>query len=136
MEAATQDPPPAPADSPLKGLAGPLLQYLEARGVLLSIEAREVFLQIVRVTVLAGITAFSAFTGWLLLNAALLSVLMDRFDWTWQKAACILGAGHFLLALLSFAVVRSRLTAVQWFADTLNEFKKDRAWLARQTQKP
>lgn len=131
MEAAPPEPPPAGP----RGLSEPLLRYLEARGVLLSIEAQEALQQIIRVLIYVGIAALAAFMGWVLLTAALLSFIVDRTGWHWVTGASVLGGAHIVLAITFLAVVRSRLGGLRLFAETLNEFKKDRAWLASQPHK-
>ena len=123
-----ESPPPSP-----RGLSEPLLRYLEARGFLLSIEAQEALQFVIGVGILAGIGAAAAFMGWVLLTAALVSVIMERAGWHWVKAVTVLGGAHMLLALIFLVAMRSRLRGLRFFKETLNEFKKDRAWLASQT---
>lgn len=135
MDAAPPEPQPTGPDAATRGLSEPLLRYLEARGVLLSIEAQEALQQILRVTILAGIAGTAAFTGWLLMTAAFLGLIMEKTGWHWQKAVTILGAAHLLLAVVFFLAMRGRLVGMRWFADTLNEFKKDRACLAHPTRR-
>jgi uncharacterized membrane protein YqjE len=136
MDAAPPEPKPTGPDASMRGLSEPLLRYLEARGVLLSIEARESLQQIVRVMILVGMAGSAAFTGWLLLTASLISLIMEKSGWTWEKTVTVLGASHLLIAVVFLLAMRGRLLGMRWFADTLNEFKKDRAWLARQPRKP
>jgi uncharacterized membrane protein YqjE len=132
MDAAPPDPPPAT----VRGLSEPLLAYLEARGVLLTIEAQEALTKVIGIVITATIAAAAAFMGWVLLTAALVHVLMAQTGWHWVKAVTVLGGAHVALALLFFLVLRSRLGGLRFFTETLNEFKKDRAWLANPTRKP
>lgn len=127
--------PPEPPSSGPRGLSEPLLRYLEARGVLLTIEAQEALQQFMRLAILGGIAGLAAFMGWLLVTAALLSFIMDETGWHWVKAALVLGGSHLGIAIIFLLAMRNRLSGVRFFPDTLNEFKKDRAWLARPTRK-
>lgn len=136
MDTVPPDPQPAGKVAALRDISEPLLRYMEARGVLLSIEAQEALGQIVRVMIFAAVAGTAAFTGWLLLTAGLLSVIMEETGWSWQRSSAMLGAAHLFVALVFLLALRNRIADTRWFADTLNEFKKDRAWLARQTHKP
>jgi uncharacterized membrane protein YqjE len=132
MDAASPDSPPmAP-----RGLSEPLLRYLEARGVLLTIEAQEALQYVIRVLIFAAFVAAVAFMGWVLLTAALVHVLMTAMGWHWVKAVTVLGGTHVALAVIFLLVMRNRLGKLRFFRDTLNEFKKDRQWLASQTHQP
>lgn len=124
----------APPVAP-RGLSEPLLRYLEARGVLLSIEAQEALRQVIATLIFGAIAFAAAFMGWVLLTAALVDVIMDQAGWHWVKAVAVLGAVHVVLAVLFLVGMRNRLSGLRFFAETLNEFKKDREWLARQTHK-
>lgn len=135
MDAAPPDNPPLVKEGAVHGLSEPLLGYLEARGVLLTLEAQEAFAQVVRVLAFAAVAVITAFTGWLLLAAGVVSVLVSQSHWTWEKAATVVGAVHLLIAVVFAIAMRNRLAEIEWFPDTLREFKKDRAWLARQTHK-
>ena len=52
---------------PSHGLTEPLLRYLEARGILLTIEAQEALGHVVRVLMFLGLAGAAVFIGWLLL---------------------------------------------------------------------
>ena len=119
-----------------RGLSEPLLHYLEARGVLLSLEAQEALQFVVRLLIRGAAAAAAAFMGWVLLTAALLHVIMKVTGWHWATAATVLGAVHVILAIIFVLTMRSRLGKLRFFKETLNEFKKDRAWLASQTHQP
>lgn len=128
--------PPDPVQDGPRGLSEPLLRYLEARGVLLTIEAQEALQQLLRIMLFAGIAALAAFMGWVLLTAALLHVVMEQTGWHWVKAVLVLGGVHLGLALVFLLAVRNRVAGLRLFTETLNEFKKDRAWLASPTRRP
>lgn len=127
-------PPEHPSSGP-RGLSEPLLRYLEARGVLLTVEAQEALQHVLRLAIFGAIAGLAAFIGWLLITAALLSFIIDKTGWHWMKASLVLGAVHLGVALVFYLALRNRLGGVRFFPDTLNEFKKDRAWLARPTRK-
>jgi uncharacterized membrane protein YqjE len=128
--------PPEPPSAVFRGLSEPLLRYLEARGVLLTIEVQEALQQIMRILIFAGIAAAAVFMGWVLLTTAVVHLMMDKAGWHWVKAVTVLGAAHLGLAAVFLFMARNRLGALRLFAETLNEFKKDRAWLASPTRKP
>ena len=127
-------PPESPPTRP-RGLTEPLLRYLEARGILLTIEAQEALQQVLRVLLFAGIAAAAAFMGWVLLTAALVHLLMAAGGWSWVTAVTVLGVAHVALALAFLFAVRHRVVGLRFFKETINEFKKDREWLTRQTHK-
>jgi uncharacterized membrane protein YqjE len=131
MDEAPPESPPAVA----RGLSEPLLRYIEARGVLLSIEAQEALQHVIRVLIFVGIAAAAAFMGWVLLTAALVNVIMVSAGWHWVKATAVLGVVHIALAVIFLLAVRNRLGGLRFFRETLNELKKDREWIARQTHK-
>lgn len=117
------------------GLGTPVLKYLEGRGQLLGIEAQEALQQLVSVSFWLSLAAIAAFAGWLLLAASLVGILTEHFEWSWVKATGILGAAHILVALTAGFATWNRVITARWFADSLNELKKDRAWLKTQTTK-
>lgn len=126
---------PSAAPQSQEGLSSSLAAYLEARSVLLTIEAQEAVQQVLRTLVFAIIGAITALTGWGLVVAALIGLLVEQSGWHWLKAAMVVGGGNLLVAFIFLLAMSKRLSSMRWFADTLNEFKKDRAWLARQTGK-
>jgi uncharacterized membrane protein YqjE len=116
-----------------RGLSEPLLRYLEARGVLLTIEAQEALQSVIRLLIFGAVAAAAAFMGWVLLTAALVHVIVNATDWHWAGAVTVLGGAHVMFAIVFLLIMRSRLGKLRFFKDTLNEFKRDRAWLASQT---
>ncbi len=123
------------ATVPSQGLAESLAHYLEARGLLLSLEANEAFQQILRVTVFILIAGLAAFTGWLLLVGSLVGLMMARFHWSWPLATAVAGAGNLLVAMFLIKAAHHHLVASHWWADTLKEFKNDCIWLRQLTTK-
>jgi len=126
---------PALAPHGVRGVIASVLKYLEARGVILTIEAQEAIQQILRLLIALVLGGIIAFTGWMLAIAVVVSLLVDRLAWSWEKAAGVVGGAHLLVAVILFSAVASRISAARWFTDTINEFKKDRAWVANQTDR-
>ena len=118
-------------DSPVFShrLLRPLLKYLEGRGLLLSIEAKEAVAQAAMLLILAVVCCVTLFVAWILLATALVGVLTNSLGWHWMKAAAVTGAIHLVGTALAGALIWWRATRGAWFADTLNELKKDRLWL-------
>lgn len=135
MDAATpeKEHPQTVGESP--GLSEPLLRYLEARGILLTLEAQEALAQTIRVLIYASIAGLSLFFFWLLLGALAVAALMSQAGLSWQHAVAALAAFHLVVGVIFLLAMRNRLASMRWFGDTFNEFKKDRAWLSRQTGK-
>jgi len=136
MDAASPEPdsPKAPP-MPSHGLSEPLLRYLEARGILLTLEAQEALGQVVRVLIFVGLAGFAVLVGWLLLASVVADLLMTQARWPWQAAAGAIAGFHLVLAVIFLLATRNRLASMRWFGDTINEFRKDRAWLSSQTGK-
>ncbi len=116
-------------------LVAPILKYLEGRGLLLSIEAREALKNVVGLVIWLAVAVVAVFAGWLLLATDLVCVLNSYLGWFWVKATAIAGGAHILVALTAGFLMWRRLTKANWFSDTLNELKKDRAWLQQKTTK-
>lgn len=107
----------------------PILKYLEGRGVLLSIEAKEALVQAAGLLILAAVCCVTLFVAWTLLAIALVGLLMNHFDWHWLKAVSVTGVVHLLVTVGAGLLIWRRATHGAWFAETFNELKKDRVWL-------
>ena len=108
-----------------------LLRYVEARGVLLSVEGQEAVQHVLGVMLRGVLAAIFGFTGWLLLMVGVVSCLTVRTGWSWGQVTVAVGLGNLILAmLLAYAALR-RVHATRWFEHTLSEFRKDRAWLGQ-----
>ncbi|MGV3660293.1 MAG: YhjD/YihY/BrkB family envelope integrity protein [Prosthecobacter sp.] len=116
-------------------LFAPLLKYIEGRGLLLSIEAKEAFKQILGLLALVLVGAVVIFTGWLLLANALVEWIVQLTQWSRMQASLAAGGVHVLIALILGLWIWRSLSVSRWFADTLNEFRKDRTWLRGHHQK-
>lgn len=135
------DQPGVPEDVPktvphrMSSLVTVLLRYLEARGVLLTIEAQEAFQQVLSSVVWCVVAVVFGFTGWLLVVASAVKLIALARGWPLAQTALAAGGLHVLLAIIVFAAVMRRLSTGRWFAHTMNEFQKDREWLAQQNEK-
>ena len=116
-------------------LLAPILKYLQGRGLLISLEARQALQHVISLCIWLAIAVISIFAGWLLLATSLVGALTHWLDWSWLKAAAVAGGLHILVALVAGLLMWKRLTTARWFTHTINELKKDRAWLTTQTTK-
>lgn len=110
-------------------LLAPLLKYIEGRGLLLSLEAKEAFKQVLGLLALVLVGAVVVFTAWLLLANALVEGIVQLTQWSRLQGSLAAGGLHVLIALLLGLWIWRNLAGARWFADTLNEFRKDRTWL-------
>lgn len=113
------------------GLTSSLARYLSARGVLLSLEAQEAASHLGKIIIQVCVALIAAFTGWLVMVTALVSVLSLCLDCHWHYAALLVAGANLLLALILVFLIKHRLTSARWFADTLHELKRDREWLTK-----
>lgn len=116
-------------------LIAPVLKYVEGRTLLFGLEFREAWQEGIAILVWLIVGALAVFSGWLLLATALVGWLTKFFACSWVVAAFITGSAHILIALIAVVVAWKLLMKASWFADSLNELKKDRIWLKTQTPK-
>jgi uncharacterized membrane protein len=137
MDDAPQGSPLDPASKPAwRGLSDAGLKYAEARCVLLQIEAQEAVQTVSKAFVSGVLAAVLALGGWLLLVPAALWWLCQHKGWPLEKTFIIAGFVHIVLAVVLIRAMMSGLARARWFAETLDQFKRDRAWIAQQTGKP
>lgn len=117
--------------APSHRLIAPILKYLEGRGLLLSIEAREALRQIIALLILTVICCIVLFAGWLLTATAVVGLLTKFIGWFWVKAVAITAGIHVLIAAGIALLIWRRIKRATWFADTLKELKNDRIWLQK-----
>lgn len=116
-------------------LLAPILKYLEGWGLLLSVEAREAMQHVISLGIWLGVAVVAIFAGWLLLATTLVGVLTQWLEWSWLMAAGVTGGLHILIALAAALFIWRRINSAQWFAESINEFKKDRTWLKQRAMK-
>ncbi len=110
-------------------IMGPLLRYLEARGLLLSLEAKEALSQSLGLLIGAAVVCVATFAAWLLIVTALVGFLTNVLAWTWVSAVAVTGVVHLLLIAGICAWIWHSLKGMKWFAHTVEELKHDRQWL-------
>jgi uncharacterized membrane protein YqjE len=123
------------ASQALGSLPAALLRYLEARGILLSVEGQEAAQSLLQAVFRGAIAAIFGFTGWLLLMTGLVIILVMRADWSWAMATVVVGLVNLVCATVFAYSASRRITATRWFEQTLSELGKDRAWLAQLSDK-
>ena len=110
-------------------LFDPVLKYLEGRGMLLSIEAKEALGQSAAILILAAVACVTMFVAWSLLAIALVGVLTSYLEWFWVKAVAVTGGAHLLASVVVGLIIWRRVIKGAWFAETFKELRKDRLWL-------
>ena len=104
--------------------------------MLLQIEAQEAVHEVARSVISGVIAAVLVLGGWLLVVPALLWMLCKQQGWPFENVFIIAGIFHLLSAIVFLKRMLNRLARARWFAETLDQFKHDRAWLAQQTRNP
>lgn len=124
-----------PAAVPVRHkLLDPVLGYVEARLRLLNLEGKEALQQTVTLLLLGVVAIVSILIIWMLATTAVVGLLTEYLGGSWIKAVLWTALAHVIIVGLTGSVLWWRFRAATWFADTLNEFRKDRQWL--KTQKP
>lgn len=118
------------------GITANLLRYLEARSLLLSLEAQEATQTLLRAAIYFVLGVIISVTAWLLLTTGCVFLVMNKAGWSAMKSFFIIGGAQGILALLLFILAALRIKSTHWFSETINEFKNDRKWLATQADKP
>ena len=137
MDPDPQGAPQDPASKPAwRGITDAGLKYAEARFQLLEIEAHEAVQTVAGAVVSGVVAAVLALGGWLLLVPALLWWLCRTQGWPVERTFVIAGVVHLFFALLFIRGMKNGLSKSRWFAESINQFKRDRAWIAQQTEKP
>jgi uncharacterized membrane protein YqjE len=126
----------ASAPAAWRGVIAALLKYIAARGELAQIEAHEALAHLVRAAVFGVFFIVLVFGAWLLLVPGLVWLVCTWQGWRLDRALVITGAAHLLLAFIFLKAMLNRLARARWFTETLGQFKKDRAWIVQETQKP
>lgn len=123
--------PPAPVErASAAGLLRSVALYIEARARLLHIEGQEAGSRLSGLVIMFMLALAALVIGWLLAAPALVWVIAESSGWPWTRVALV-GAGiHLFLALLLLAGLKSRLRGMQLFEESINQFRRDREWLA------
>lgn len=124
------DPPPSITTQRLRGLVQAALAYAEIRGKLFQIEAQEAGQHVTRLAISSGLSAGALVGAWMLLMPAAVSLAAKKLDQPWEYVAAALGALHLFISLLLLMRVKARLPQVRLFEESLNQFQKDREWIA------
>ena len=129
-------PPEAPVSNMdrVRGLAQALLRYVAVRGKLFQIEAQEAGGQLATVAIM-GVIGLGALGGaWLLLIPAAISYIAGKWHQPWEYVAAGAGAAHLFVAMILLLGLKHRLQRLKLFEESLNQFEKDRTWVAHETQ--
>ncbi len=120
---------PPPITTRIGGLLKALLRYVEARGELLQLEAREAGSKSV-LLVFALAVAIAAFVlAWLLALPALVWIIAAKGGWHWSAVSLSAAGVHLVVCLVALAVFRGRLRGLQIFEESLRQLQKDREWM-------
>ena len=117
-----------------RDLVAALLKYVGARGDLAQIEAQEAAENLVRALVHGALGFMLGVGAWVLTVPALVWVVCKHQGWPLERALIVVGIAHAVLGLIFIKAMRARLARARWFAETLEQFKKDRAWITQETE--
>ena len=121
----------------LRGLVQAGLAYAEARGKLLQIEGQEAGYHASQLGVSAGLAAGAIVGAWLLLLPAIVSLVAKKLGQPWEYVAAALGTLHLIFAFVMLRRLKAHLPQLRLFEESLNQFQKDREWIAgNQTPPP
>ena len=137
-EPVPQPPPGEPVSTfeRVQGLAVVLLRSVSARGRLFQIEAQEAGSNITGIVVLAVMGLGFLAGAWLLLVPTAVWFAAQQTHQPWEYIAGGAGAAHLLLALIFLLRLRGRLRRLKLFEETLNQFERDRSWVADREKQP
>ena len=124
----------APEPNRAKSLLAALASYLEARGLLFQIEAREAGAGFSRVASALVIGAVLCLLGWMAALPALVSLTCHYTGFRWEFVTLAVAGSHVLLGLLFLIIAKARRSRLKPFEETLHQFSEDRAWLAQNQQ--
>lgn len=120
--------------SRVKSLLRALALYVEARGTLLQIEAREAGTKFSTILVLAVLLSGSFLVAWMLAMPALIWLVAETQGWPWWYVALGAAALHLLFALLFSISLLMRLKKLRVFEETFHQFQRDREALGDLTR--
>ena len=127
-------PPDSGPEGHVRGAVQAGLRYVEARGKLFQIEAQEAGTHVSGVGVLAVLSLGCLMVAWLLAMPAAVVLIADYLKARWEHVALVMAGAHVLFGLLFLLAAQRRWRRVRLFEESLNQFQKDREWVARSQQ--
>ncbi len=122
-------PPASEERASATGLLRAVALYIEARGRLLYIEGQEAGSRLYGLTGMFMLALTAFIIGWMLTVPALVWIIADSNGWHWTRVA-LAGAGiHLFIGMLLLIGLKTRLRGMQLFAETFNQFRRDRECL-------
>jgi uncharacterized membrane protein YqjE len=118
--------------SALRSLAGTLTLYAEARLRLVQIESKEAGARLVSLLFIAAIGLGLTALGWLIAVPAIIWLISEKLAQPWYLVALVTAVLHLAIGFILLLTLKIKLGRLRLFEDSLNEFQKDRAWLAPQ----
>lgn len=116
--------------SRVSGLLRAVALYVEARGRLLQIESQEAGSKASSLSGHVVLTLASLVIGWMLAAPALVWMIAERTGWHWTRVALAGAGAHLLIGLILLLTLNARLRRLRLFEETFNQFRRDREWLA------
>jgi len=120
----------------VRSLIGVLLRYVAARGKLFQIEAQEAGTHLAGVAVLLVLGLGMLAGAWCLLVPAGVWFAAQKLHQPWEVVAAVAGGAHLLLALIFLLRLKGRLSRMKLFEESLNQFERDRSWVASNETQP
>lgn len=120
----------------VRGVVQAVLRYVAARGHLFQIEAQEAGSHLASAAIMAVIGLGMLGGAWLLLMPAAVWYAAQKLHQPWEYVAAGVGAAHLLIALILLLSLKKRLQRLKLFEESLNQFEKDRSWVARAETQP
>ncbi len=117
----------------ISSLSATLLSYVQARGELAAIEAREAGGGLARIALLLGVAVLSLALAWLLLVLAAAFGLEMWTGWPWAAVVAALAGLHLLAAVVALLGVKFGFKCPM-FSATVAELQKDKESLKTWTQ--
>jgi uncharacterized membrane protein YqjE len=118
--------------SALRSLVGTLTLYAEARLRLVQIESKEAGARLVSLLFIAAIGLGLTALGWLIAVPAIIWLISENLAQPWYLVALVTAVLHLAIGFILLLTLKIKLGRLRLFEDSLNEFQKDRAWLAPQ----
>ncbi len=111
-----------------------LAEFIHIRLSLLGIEVQEAKKGILLGTILFFSGAFFFLASWAAVWVALAAIISQKFEIFWPHVVLGIALLHALGGVVLFLIGKKCFSKTN-FSDSLNEFKRDREWLARYRKK-